>query len=218
MSRYLISLSTLDTKRNKYYAEDGVLKVSKGSLVVMKADLKSANLYVLRGSSFSANVVVAPNSETTKIWHMCLGHMSALGMSELKKRGLLNGCHSDTLDSCEHCIFSNHKRVKFSLGIHNTKNILDYLHADLWGPSPKVSLSGAHYMLTVIDDYSHRVRSYFLKHKSVAFESFKASKVMVEKQTKRKLKVLVINNGKEFCSADFKSFGKKEGIIRHHTV
>jgi len=47
MSRNLISLSTLDTKGYKYSAGDGVIKVTKGSLVVMKGDLKSANLYVL---------------------------------------------------------------------------------------------------------------------------------------------------------------------------
>jgi hypothetical protein len=110
-----------------------VLKVTKGSLVVMKGDLKSTNLYVLRGSSFSANTVVAPDSITTKIWHMSLGHMSALGMAELSKRGLLDGCHSDTLDLCENCVFGKHKRVKSSPAVHNTENILDYVHADLWG-------------------------------------------------------------------------------------
>jgi hypothetical protein len=36
-------------------------------------------------------------------------------------------------------------------------------------------------MLTIVNDYSHRVWPYFLKHKSDAFESFKAWKVMVEK-------------------------------------
>jgi hypothetical protein len=41
---------------------------------------------------------------------------------------------------------------------------------------------------------------------------------MVEKQTERKLKVLRTVNGMEFCSANFKSFCKKEGIVRHHTV
>jgi hypothetical protein len=35
-------------------------------------------------------------------------------------------------------------------------------------------------MLTIIDDYSRRVFSYFLKHKSDAFDAFKAWKVMVE--------------------------------------
>jgi hypothetical protein len=133
MSRNLISLSTLDTKGYKYYIVDGVSKVTKGSLVVMKGDLKSTNLYVLRDSSFSANAVVAPDSETTKIWHMRFGHMSALGIVELSKRGLLNGCHSDTLDFYEHCVFGKHRRAKFSPAIHNTENILDYIHADLWG-------------------------------------------------------------------------------------
>jgi hypothetical protein len=71
--------------------------------------------------------------------------------------------------------------VKFSPAIHNTENILDYVHANLWGHSRKVSHGGAHYMLTIIDDYSHRVWPYFLKHKSDAFKSFKAWKIMVEK-------------------------------------
>jgi hypothetical protein len=41
---------------------------------------------------------------------------------------------------------------------------------------------------------------------------------MVEKQSERKLKVLRTDNGMEFCSADFKSLCKKEGIVRHHTI
>jgi type VI protein secretion system component VasA len=50
MSKNLISLSTRYIKGYKYYAVDDMLKVTKGSLVVMKGDLKSTNLYVLRGS------------------------------------------------------------------------------------------------------------------------------------------------------------------------
>jgi hypothetical protein len=91
MSRNLISLSTLDTKGYKYTAGDGIMKVTKGSLVVIKGDLKAENLYVLRGISGSTNVVATSDSETTKIWHMRLGHMSALGLAELSKRGLLDG-------------------------------------------------------------------------------------------------------------------------------
>jgi hypothetical protein len=47
MSRNLISLIILDIKGYTYYVGDGALKVIKGSLVVMKGDLKSINLYVL---------------------------------------------------------------------------------------------------------------------------------------------------------------------------
>ncbi|WVZ64163.1 hypothetical protein U9M48_013726, partial [Paspalum notatum var. saurae] len=56
MTKNLISLSTLDGKGYKYSGGDGVLKVSKGSLVVMKADLKSANLYRLRGTTITGIV------------------------------------------------------------------------------------------------------------------------------------------------------------------
>jgi hypothetical protein len=41
---------------------------------------------------------------------------------------------------------------------------------------------------------------------------------MVEKQTERKLKVLRTDNGMEFCSGDFNSFYRKEGIMTHHTI
>ena len=72
----------------------------------------------------------------------------------MSKRGLLEGCHADTLDFCEHCVFSKHKRVNFSAAVHNTENILNYVHANLWGPSRKPSNGGARYMLTIIDNYS----------------------------------------------------------------
>jgi hypothetical protein len=59
---------------------------------------------------------------------------------------------------------------------------------------------------------------YFLKHKYEAFDAFKAWKVMVEKQTERKVKVLRTDNGLDFFSNEFKLFCRKEGIVRHHTI
>jgi hypothetical protein len=115
MSTNLISLSTLDLKGYKYSASGGVLKVSKGSLIIMKGDMKSANLYVLRGDAITsaavvvsyaidiskpddiADDVVFPTTTVTsdkcsdsKLWHMRLGHMH-LGLTELSKRDLLKG-------------------------------------------------------------------------------------------------------------------------------
>lgn len=133
----LISLSTLDLKGYKYSGEGGVLKVSKGALVVMKADIKSANLYHLRGTTVTgnSNVTSSSSSDSTNLWHMRLGHMSELGLTILSKKGLLDDKCVDKLKFCEHCIFGKHKRVKFNTSVHTTKGILDYVHADLWGPS-----------------------------------------------------------------------------------
>ncbi|KAG8496686.1 hypothetical protein CXB51_007936 [Gossypium anomalum] len=170
LKRNLISLSTLDSKGYRYTAESGVLKISKGSLVVMKGQRKTAKLYVLQGSTVTGDTAVASSSlsddDITKLWHMRLGHMSENGMVELSKRGLLDGQGICKLNFCEHCVFGKQKRVRFTRGIYNTKETLEYIHSDLWGPSRVPSRGGANYMLTFIDDFSRKVWAFFLKQKS----------------------------------------------------
>jgi hypothetical protein len=53
-------------------------------------------------------------------------------------------------------VFGKHKRVKFNTSTHISKGILDYVYSNLWGPSRKSSLGCAHYMLTIIVDYSRK--------------------------------------------------------------
>jgi hypothetical protein len=85
----------------------------------------------LQGSTVvdTAIVPIASNTSNTKLWHMCLGHMSEKGMHLLHKRGYLNDIGK--LEFCEHCVFDKQKRVSFSLSTHCTKGILDYIHYDL---------------------------------------------------------------------------------------
>ena len=151
MKRNLISLSTLDKEGLKYTSSDGVEKVSKGFLVCLLGDLNASNLYVLRGSTAHGSVSAAAavnNSEPSKtdFWHMRLGHMSELGMAELMKKNLLDGCILSGKKFCEHYVFAMHKRVKFNTSVYTTKGTLDYIHVDLRGPSRKTSYSGARYI------------------------------------------------------------------------
>ena len=118
-------------------------------------------------------IVTSDEPSKTNLCHMRLGHMSELGMAELIKRDLLDGCNMIKLEFCEHCIFGKHKRVKFNASVHTTKGILDYVHADVWGPSRETYLCGANYMLTAIDDYSRKVWPYFLTHKYDFFYALK---------------------------------------------
>ena len=208
MKKNLISLSTLDKEGLKYTGSGGVVKISKSSFVCLLGDLNASNLYVLRGSNVHGSVSTAAavnNSEPSKtdLWHMRLGHMSELGMAELMKRNLLDGCILSGKKFCEQCVFGKHKRIKFNTSVHTIKSTLDYVHADLWGPSHKPSFGGARYMLTIIDDYSRRVWPYFLKNKDDTFAAFTEWKVMIERQTKKKVKVLRTDNGGEFCSDAF---------------
>ncbi|KAG8490786.1 hypothetical protein CXB51_014006 [Gossypium anomalum] len=203
LKRNLISLSTLDSKGYRYTAESGVLKISKGSTVTGDAAVASSSL---------------SDDDITKLWHMRLGHMSENGMVELSKRGLLDGQGICKLNFCEHCVFGKQKRVRFTRGIHNTKETLEYIHSDLWGPSRVPSRGGANYMLTFIDDFSRKVWAFFLKQKSDVFSAFKSWKIMIEKQTGKQIKYLRTDNGLEFCSDEFNRLCKSEGIVRHLTV
>ena len=92
LKKNLISLGTLDSLRYKYSGEGGVIRVSKGSLVIMNGN-KVDDLYFLQGSTVTGSAVVSssddPDPDTTCLWHMRLGHMSERGMTILSKQGLL---------------------------------------------------------------------------------------------------------------------------------
>jgi hypothetical protein len=156
MKMNLIYLGTLEAMGFKFSADNGVLKVSQGNRVVLKAE-RINNLYYLQGSTVIGTpaVSIASNTLNTKLWHMRLGHMSEKGMHLLHNRGYLNDIGK--LEFCEHCVFGKQKRVSFSLSTHYTKGILEYIHSDLWGRAPNSSIGGCDYMITFIDDFSRKV-------------------------------------------------------------
>ena len=122
------------------------------------------------------------------------------------------------MEFCEHCVFGKQKRVSFSTGVYRTKGTIDYMHSDLWGLS-RIPSKGEHrYMLTIINDFSRKVWTYFLKQKNKVFSTFKKWKIVIENQNGKRVKRLRTNNGSEFCEGDFKLFCENEGIARHHTV
>jgi hypothetical protein len=156
MNRKFICLGTLEAMGFKFSTDNGVLKVSQGNRVVLKAECIN-NLYYLQGSTVIGTVVVsiASNTSNTKFWHMRLEHMSEKGMHLLHKRGYLNDIGK--LKFCEHYVFGKQKRVSFSLFTRYTKGILDYIHSDLWGRAPHSYIGGCDYMITFIDDFSNEV-------------------------------------------------------------
>ena len=70
-------------------------------------------------------------------------------------------------------------------------------------------------MLTIIDDFSHRVWVFLLKQISDVFSTFKVWKTMTSMMyILLQVKCLRTNNGLEFCSDEFNTLCKKEGIVR----
>ena len=71
----------------KFTGENGVLNVSKGALVVMKAE-KVKNKYGLKESTqvSEATIVSEKVEEGSRLWHQRLGHMSEKGLQVLMNR------------------------------------------------------------------------------------------------------------------------------------
>ncbi|RVW49359.1 Retrovirus-related Pol polyprotein from transposon TNT 1-94 [Vitis vinifera] len=100
------------------------------------------------------------------------------------------------------------------MGSHTTNGVLEYIHSDLWGPSPVESHSGCRYYVTFIDDFSRKVWVYFLKAKDEVFGKFKEWKTMVEKRTGKVVKTLRTDNGLEFCKQGFRRVLQKRRCMR----
>ena len=90
----LISLGMFDQHGFSWKGEKGFLKVSKGSLVVMKG-VKDRSLYLLQGSTvigMATTMMELGKNSLAILWHKRLGHVSERGMHEIEKQGLF-GCN-----------------------------------------------------------------------------------------------------------------------------
>ena len=99
--------------------------------------------------------VALNREESTMMWHLKLGHMSEQGLKILSERKLLSGLKSVNLPFCEYYVTSKQHRLKFSKSTAISKCILNLIHSDV-SESSDMSMGGAKYLVTFINDYSRR--------------------------------------------------------------
>ena len=192
----------MDKSGHSYKGHGGVLRVSKGSLICMKAALHNG-IYVLEATTLSGEAAIGENKtdDQTKLWHYRMAHISEQGLRELSKQGILGAEKLTDLDQCETCIFGKSSKVKFpKKENHISKAPLEYIHSDLWGLSQSLPHGGARYFLSIIDDFSRMVWVYVIKSKDGTFETWKT---LIENQKGMKIKVISTNNGLEICNKEF---------------
>ena len=144
----LISLGTLDSNGYGYKSECGVMKVTKGAMVVMNGQKSSKNIYKLLESIVIGDIAsVESDSDCIVLWHIRLGHMSEWGMLELHKRNLLKGVETCKLDFYKFYVLGKQNRVQFKTATHKIESIMDYVHYDVWGPVRIASRRGHMYFV-----------------------------------------------------------------------
>ena len=80
MRKNLLSLGALEAQGFRFSGEGGVLKVSTGSMTVLKGE-RVVNLYRMKGSIIAGDASVSTEKEDTmRLWHMRLGHISSRGV------------------------------------------------------------------------------------------------------------------------------------------
>ena len=88
------------------------------------------------------------------------------------------------------------------------------MHSEVCGPMPIVSMGGAQYFVTFIDDFSWKVWVHSLKRKEKVLTIFQSFVTLVETQSNKKVKCLRFDNGGEYVSKAFQEFCDAKGIKR----
>lgn len=105
---------------------------------------------------------------------------------------------------CEKCLAGKQQRVPYPPSESRANDVLQLVHADVWGPMERSSLGGARYFLVIEDDFSSYRHVYFMKAKSEVKNNIEEFLLKAERETNRKLKVFRSDNGLEFVNQEVK--------------
>jgi hypothetical protein len=152
------------------------------------------------------------------VWHQRLGHIGEKGIRLIHSKDMVTGMSKYSLyfDFCEHFVYGKKNQEIFPSGATRAEGILWLVHSDVVGPVSVPSLGKYMYYVSFIDDFSRNTWIYFLRYKSKVFDNFKEFKALVENQTKKRIKVLRMDNGGEFCVNEFEELCKKCVIARNN--
>nr|GEU31245.1 hypothetical protein [Tanacetum cinerariifolium] len=105
------------------------------------------------------------------------------------------------------------KEAEASVASHSPK----FVHFDVW-QAPVLSLGGANYFVSFIDDYFRRCWMYPIKKKSDVFEVFELYKAQVKLDSEKKIKCLRTDIVGEYTGDEFDTFCRQKGIKRQFTM
>ena len=115
-------------------------------------------------------------------------------------------------------MFRKQHKGAFHSSSRRLSELLSRVYSDVCGPIEVESLGGRKYFLTFIDNASRKVWVYVLTTKANVFYHFQAFHVMVERETRKKLKCLRTDNGGEYTSKEFEAYCATRGIRHEKTV
>ena len=117
LRKSLISMGALTRIGCNWIGQGDTLKVSKGTLTVIKAK-KIQNLYALQRHTILSEAGVSEVSGcegSARLWHFRLGHPGEKSLDVLRKREFID-IKKGSLEFCEKCVEGKLKKTSFGTG------------------------------------------------------------------------------------------------------
>ena len=126
---------------------------------------------------------------------------------------------SNSKPFCEGCVMGKQHRCPYPKGIsYRANEPFELIYSDVCGPMSESSIGGSRYYVTFIDDFTRYTCVYFLTNKSDVLDKFKDFQSYATNVSGKGIKVIHTDNGGEYCSTEFESFLKENGIVHQLTV
>lgn len=215
----LISISELIKNGNSVEFKDNSCYVYNMKKELVAIAVQTDGVYKLKLDKQQCLFTSATVSDVT--WHRRMGHINVIDLNKMRDGAVTGISYSDKSkidkSTCTTCCEGKQSRLPFPHAPTRNSSPLDLIHADVCGPMETTSIGGSRYFLVFIDDCTRMAFVYFLKTKTEVFKYFREFKSLAENQQNRKMKVFRTDNGLEFCSNDFETFLKNEGIVHQKT-
>jgi len=141
------------------------------------------------------------------LWRRCLGHPSFGYLRHLFPNLFLQS--KDVDFNCKTCILAKSHINSYSASLNKSSIMFALIHSDVWGPSPRTTVTGHRWFVLFVNDSTRITWLYLMKTKEEVFLIFQAFHTMTWNQFSAKIQVLgqimegsLSTNGSKFSSSN----------------
>ncbi|KAK9125652.1 hypothetical protein Scep_014498 [Stephania cephalantha] len=197
----------------------GVGKVLGGLYILDQTSFNQEviNSFTCTSSNILETNVVSSHVNNVFSWHHLLGHPPLVVTKHLPMLSSKSALYSPD-EPYDVCHMSKQCRLPFHLSLIKSVSPFQLLHMDLWGPYKHTSIQGAHYFLTIVDDFSRFTWTYLLQCKSTTSRTIESFLLFVQTHFSQTVKTIRTYNGTEFINQQCTTLFSKLGIVHQKSV
>lgn len=223
MRKNLFSVGTCTNKNFEVLFRKNRVVINKHRKTTAVGVKQENDVYRMLFKTISQQVPPEEVNVSTSLhtWHKRLGHVSKQTLMKMSKTGILQGIQSKEEEKfqCESCPIGKSHRLSFKkCSEKRSSRPGEFIHSDVCGPMPVDSIGGAKFFVTFKDNATGFRFVYFIRHKSDVFDKFKECERLIANKFGRAMNKLRVDNGREYCSEQFKRYLKHRGISLETTA